>query len=129
MNKYELALAVKQRNESLIKDFENQVYVAKQRDKNGLGCWSGKLERPRESGYRRVVLSVTMQHGYYGSSYCSSDASEEAAHAIADTLNGMKDGIIARTIARLRAQVVFAAREAADEAREILAQVEKGESE
>lgn len=114
MSKYEDAIKIKQRNERLIVDFQNQVCTG-DRDKTGLDVW-----RVAEDGSRNLVLRTDMYHGYYGNSSVSSDTSKDATEELAKTLTELKQHIITRTVARLQKQIEDAMKAASDEAERVL---------
>jgi hypothetical protein len=65
-----------------------------------------------------------MYHGYYGSSSCTDDGSEEAGEIIAEILNLLKPEIVEAVVVTLERRIKRAAEEAAEEAKTILAEME-----
>jgi len=119
MSKYENAIQVKKRNESLIKDFENQIYVKGHRDKTGLN-WQFMRYESTSNEWNPILLAVGLNHGYYGSSSCGDDNSEDAGRELAKTLSELKQIIIETTINRLKKEIRDSAEKASDEAKEII---------
>lgn len=119
MSKYDTYLAIKQRNQTLIKDFENQIPIDRDRDKTDLQRWA--FEGLTSAGnWGKLRLTVGMSHGYYGNSSASDDCSEEAGIELAITLSGLRDQIVKDTVSRLESQIKEAARQAEQEAKDVL---------
>lgn len=119
MSKYDDFLTIKAKTEKLIKDFTNQLYEPKGRDKTGLHFRFEEI-KPGGGHFSCIILSTDMRHGYYGDSSCSDDASVEAGAELATTLNALKDRIIQITIDRLEKTLIKAAQAAKEEAEQII---------
>jgi len=82
MSKYEEAVKTKQLCKKLINDFKNQNPTPKDRDKTGLR-WRFSGIKKNENLFKEMLFNTNMYHGYYGSSSCTDDGSEEAGEIIA----------------------------------------------
>ena len=113
MSKYETAISVKQKNDRMIQQLNNQICDGR-RDKTGLDWYFSK------QGDRQMVFITDMYHGYYGSSSVSSDRSEDVGKEIAKTLTQLVRTIVQNTVDRLEKETKQALFDAKAEAEQII---------